>query len=159
MKHSKKTTKTEAANFKLVSVEKDEKNINSDQATIKTMDQYRAKFALDEINQLKREKSQGVQVEFRRYVNSFSAMIRMNGLGQAIAFYTMKGDTYLILVKHIEQWLCHSEHGKVFNNPSSEKLLDAITTSDMKTYMAAQNEALALLEWTKKFALAFFDKE
>ena len=38
-------------------------------------------------------------------------------------------------------------------------VLTAITCSDVQHYMAAQNEALALLEWLKKFAFAFLKKE
>ena len=37
-------------------------------------------------------------------------------------------------------------------------VLKAITQSDMHTYMAAQNEAQAVLEWLKKFAMALLKK-
>ena len=38
-------------------------------------------------------------------------------------------------------------------------MLTSITQSDMAHYMAAQNEALALLQWLKKFAVALLPKE
>ena len=89
----------------------------------------------------------------------------MNGLGQAMAFYLSKskGDkqketAYRIIYDILGEWLCDKKSkGRVFDQ--DEDLLKAITKSDMQHYMAAQNEAQALLEWLKKFAVALLKQD
>ena len=82
----------------------------------------------------------------------------MNGLGQALAFYRMKGGSHVDIYDIIGEWLCAAgSKGRIFDE--ADDVLAAITRSDMFRYMAAQNEALALLEWLKKFALALLEKE
>ena len=58
----------------------------------------------------------------------------------------------------VSAWLCDaSSKGRIFSE--SADVLTSITQSDMAHYMAAQNEALALLQWLKKFAVALLPKE
>ena len=70
----------------------------------------------------------------------------------------MKGldSSHGLLYRMVSDWLCTDGSGRVFEGETDA--LKAITTSDMTRYMAAQNEALALLEWLKKFALALLEK-
>ncbi|MFT0213949.1 type III-B CRISPR module-associated protein Cmr5 [Pseudomonas sp. F1_0610] len=121
---------------------------------IQTMEQHRAEYAL---KWLERIKSDANTKELRSYVNNLPALIRINGLGQAMAFYRMKGEsTHRLLYQAVSDWLCKDTAGNVFKN--QKDILTAITVSDMKSYMAAQNEALALLEWLKKITLALTEK-
>lgn len=127
---------------------------------LRSMDQERAEFALDKIQGLTREPDKA-QIEVRRYVNGLPALIRMNGLGQALAFYRMQGvgSTHELIYLIVGDWLCSpTSKGRVFLDGDAD-VLAAITRSDIHAYMAAQNEALALLEWLKKFALALLKKE
>lgn len=126
------------------------------QEIVQTMEQKRAAYALEQVNAFCR-KDKPRQVELRRHVNGLPAMIHMNGLGQALAFYRMKGGAHEEIYKVLSAWLCQKE-GRVFREASAD-VLEAITRSDMHHYMAAQGEALALLEWLKKFALAFLQKD
>lgn len=127
---------------------------------LRSMDQERAEFALGKIQGLAAG-SESVQIEVRRYVNGLPALIRMNGLGQALAFYHMQGrdSTHELIYRIVGDWLCNpASKGRVFLEGDGD-VLAAITRSDIHAYMAAQNEALALLEWLKKFALALLKKD
>ena len=129
------------------------------QRKLRSMDQERAEFALGKIEQIAHKSPDAVQIEVRRYLNSLPALIRMNGLGQALAFYRTKDtDGHQMIYQMVGAWLCDaSSKGRVFVGEGD--VIAAITRNDIHLYMAAQNEALALLEWLKKFALAFLKKE
>ena len=123
------------------------------------MDQERAEFALRKI-EATLQCEHKMQAEVRRYLNNLPALIRMNGLGQALAFFRMKGEgtAHDAIYRMVGTWLCDaSSKGRIFSE--STDALSAITQSDMAHYMAAQNEALALLQWLKKFAVALLPKE
>lgn len=128
-------------------------------SNVQTMDQQRAAFALQTIDQLLQQ-DQSRQTELRRYIIQIPALIHMNGLGQALAFYRMKGrdSSHEMIYQLLGKWLCQDKAGQVFDGTESD-LLKALTSSDYRCYMAAQNEALALLEWLKKFATALLHKE
>ena len=88
------------------------------------------------------------------------------GLGQALAFFLTKKkkkpedkDTaHETIYYMVGAWLCDaSSKGRIFSEDAD--VLTSITQSDMAHYMAAQNEALALLQWLKKFAVALLPKE
>ncbi|MDX9716198.1 MAG: type III-B CRISPR module-associated protein Cmr5 [Thauera sp.] len=127
---------------------------------LRSMDQERAEFALGKIQGLV-DGPESAQIEVRRYVNGLPALVRMNGLGQALAFYHMQGkdSAHERIYRIVGDWLCgEKSKGRVFLEGEGDALT-AITRSDIHAYMAAQNEALALLEWLKKFALALLKKD
>ena len=129
-------------------------------APLRSMDQERAEFALTKIQAILGGADKSHKVEVRRYLNNLPALIRMNGLGQALAFFRMKGEgtAHDTIYRMVGAWLCDaSSEGRIFSE--SADALSAITQSDMAHYMAAQNEALALLQWLKKFAVALLPKE
>lgn len=129
-------------------------------APLRSMDQERAEFALTKIQAILGGPDTSHKVEVRRYLNNLPALIRMNGLGQALAFFRMKGEgtAHEAIYRMVGAWLCDaSSKGRIFSE--STDALSAITQSDMAHYMAAQNEALALLQWLKKFAVALLPKE
>ena len=127
---------------------------------LRSMDQERAEFALKKIQAILGGADQSHKVEVRRYLNNLPALIRMNGLGQALAFFRMKGEgtAHDAIYRMVSTWLCDaSSKGRIFSEDAD--VLTSITQSDMAHYMAAQNEALALLQWLKKFAVALLPKE
>ena len=129
-------------------------------APLRSMDQERAEFALEKIKAIRGGADQSHKVEVRRYLNNLPALIRMNGLGQALAFFRMKGEgtAHDTIYRMVGAWLCDaSSKGRIFSENAD--VLTAITQSDMAHYMAAQNEALALLQWLKKFAVALLPNE
>lgn len=131
-----------------------------------TIQQQRAAFALaavEAINDRIKAIAEGNDrdkikaSEYKSYASSFPAMIQMNGLGQAAAFFRSKGagndskaHAYQALYDTLSEWL--SKSGQPYHR---RDLLDGITHADMQTYMLAQAEALALLDWVKKFAKAY----
>ena len=124
-------------------------------APLRSMDQERAEFALKKIQAILGGADQSHKAEVRRYLNNLPALIRMNGLGQALAFFRMKGEgtAHDTIYRMVGGWLCDaSSKGRIFSEDAD--VLTSITQSDMAHYMAAQNEALALLQWLKKFAVA-----
>lgn len=95
------------------------------------------------------------------YVRALPAEILQMGLGQALATQLAaaggeKKDPHRILYGQMERWLC-SEHVET-PFPEGENLMDAIVGHDEATYLRAQTEALAYLEWLKKFAVAFLKR-
>ena len=121
---------------------------------MKLMQQKRAKFALDRVDKAREKSGVKKQKEYISYASSLPAMIHTNGLGQAAAFFKSKGGTHEQLYQLLSDWL------KKDDQPFAKKeLLDGITSSDMQTYQLAQAEAQALMDWVKKFAKAFMDKE
>jgi len=121
---------------------------------IRSMEQDRAEFALRQIEAAARHTGELPQ-EIRGHLNGLPALIRMNGLGQALAFFRMKGEgsSHWHIYCMVGAWLCAANSkGCIFTEHAD--VLTAITRSDVQHYMAAQNEALALLEWLKKFAVA-----
>lgn len=124
-----------------------------------TMDQERAEYALKKITGIEQGSDNTHKEEMRRYINGLPALIRMNGLGQALAFYRTKGkkSTHETIYQIVSVWLCSANsNGRIFDE--DDDVLTAITRSDVHAYMAAQNEALELLEWLKKFAVAMLEK-
>lgn len=117
---------------------------------MQTIQQQRAKYALEKVNQAATNPRISHK-EYKSYASSLPAMIHMNGLGQAAAFFISKGDTHGELYHLLSGWLC--KKGQPYENCQS--LLDGITTKDMHAYRLAQAEAQMLMDWVKKFAKAF----
>lgn len=95
------------------------------------------------------------------YVRALPAEILQMGLGQALATQLAaaggeKKNPHRILYDQMERWLC-SEHVET-PFPKGENLMNAIVKHDEATYLRTQAEALAYLEWLKKFAVAFLER-
>ncbi|MBU0655543.1 MAG: type III-B CRISPR module-associated protein Cmr5 [Gammaproteobacteria bacterium] len=116
---------------------------------MQTMQQKRAKYALDQVNAAI---TNGVnQKEYRAHASNLPAMIHMNGLGQAAAFFKSKGGTHGELYNLLSGWLCQQDQPYA----GCANLLAGITSEDMHKYRLAQAEAQMLMDWVKKFAKAF----
>ena len=123
-----------------------------------TIQQQRAKFALERIQRLPKLLKPDGQKEFISYASGLPAMIHMNGLGQAMAFCKLKGkdrESYAQLYQLVSDWLCQS--GQPYQGQLH--VLDGITQCDMAHYQLAQAEALVLMSWVKKFAKAFLAED
>lgn len=123
-----------------------------------TIQQQRAKFALERIQALPPKLKPKEQKEFISYANNLPAMIHMNGLGQAAAFCKLKSKdrlAYGALYQLLSDWL--SQSGQPY--AQQKDLLSGITQSDMAHYQLAQAEALVFMSWVKKFAKAFLAED
>ncbi|MCP4702570.1 MAG: type III-B CRISPR module-associated protein Cmr5 [Gammaproteobacteria bacterium] len=114
--------------------------------------QRRAAYALEQVQAAARD-SKVNQKEYKSYAYSLPAMIHINGLGQAAAFFKSKGGTHERLYDLLSEWLTRKEQ------PYHDKndLLAGITQENMRQYRLAQAEAQALMDWVKKFAKAYMD--
>jgi CRISPR-associated protein Cmr5 len=130
---------------------------------VKTIEQRRAAAALSRVNELG-SNSDGFKKRYRAYVDRLCPTIVMNGLGQALATeraaagpQPSKDDerAHHELYLSLQRWLCGKDDG-VYS--SAADLLQAIISNDEALYLHAQAEALAWLEWHKKFCRASFPK-
>ena len=128
--------------------------------TDQTLDQCRAKHALEQIKQRKRCNRQS---DYLSYVKALPASILQNGLGQAMATLRAaagekpKADPHYLLYQDVQAWLCRNEpdapyHGK-------KDLLEAITQHGEPQYLHARDEALRYLDWLKKLAAAHLEAD
>lgn len=124
--------------------------------------QRRAACALKAVDDIKGEDYSG---KFRSYVERLPASIVMNGLGQALASELASAgrseegksdsEAHKRLFKEIEDWLLKE---RVIYAEKAD-LMNAIVSGSQEQYVLAQAEALAYLEWLKKFSQAFLKKE
>ncbi len=124
-----------------------------------TTEQRRAKDALARVKEIGGE-SKPFKERYGSYVDRLGPAIVMNGLGQALATELAaasdrKGDdkrAHYKLYDSVQRWLCRKDEGVY---PSAPDLLTAIMEHDQSRYLRAQGEALAWLEWHKKFCRAY----
>lgn len=121
---------------------------------MQTMQQLRAKYALDKVNAVyNNSNSNSNKEEFERYCIGFPSMIHQNGLGAAAAFYYSKEGTHRQVYDILSGWLKQNDQPY-----SGKNLLDGITQGSMEQYRLAQAEAQALMYWVKTFAKAYAPK-
>jgi CRISPR-associated protein Cmr5 len=129
----------------------------------KTLDQRRAADALEKIKLLEKDPRRG---KFDSYVDSLPATILMSGLGQATAMLLASAKfgkenrsddnrAYETLYRHLSSWLCRDEDDAPYRGAAD--LMEAITKDARgeDAYIHAQAEAMAYLEWLKKFSNAY----
>lgn len=100
--------------------------------------------------------------EYKAYVKKMPMLIKVNGLGAAVAFSFAKGskngsaqknDPWGLLYLQVEDWLRQRGILKIEQN----SLAKVLTSSESSTYRAATIEVLALLNWMKRFADALIE--
>ena len=123
--------------------------------------QQRAQNALERTKELNSRQDDEFKRSYRSYVDRLGPAIVMNGLGQALATERAAAGSHPKngrprahheLYKSLERWLC----GEEVVYESHDDLLEAITGNGEALYLRAQAEALAWLEWHKKFTRAYF---
>lgn len=124
-----------------------------------TWDQLRAQDAWRKTQEIKNQSPKKAD-DYATYVTTMPAAILINGLGQAVTqlFAAAKRqekyeeDPHYLLYLHIQSWLCSTEKRAPY--PEGSDLIEAIIHSDRQLYIKATKEALAWLNWHKKFASA-----
>ena len=123
---------------------------------MRTLEQIRAENALARVSVLSNE-SMAFKQTYRAYVDRLGPTIMMNGLGQALATenaagsgQNVQGQAHRTLYDNVQGWLCRD--GGVY--PDGADVLQAIIANDQSRYLLAQAEALAWLDWHKKFCRA-----
>jgi CRISPR-associated protein Cmr5 len=114
---------------------------------MRTLAQQRSQFALEKLAALRVDKDQ-----FTREVTSFPSLVLQNGFGQAMAFNLSKEvKEKAEIVALIRQWLVSRRKLEAKDNREFLLQLSKMPVTD---YLAAQREALAFIEWVKRFANA-----
>lgn len=132
-----------------------------------SLDILRARHAMMMIEQVRQyqtlqqvESQNGSPKLYGSYVKSLPASIVQVGLGQAMATLLAKAkgkvrDGNFLLYQHVQEWLCtKAEHSPYFNQDAEPDLLGAIMNGTEVQYIRGQAEAMAYLNWLKKFAVA-----
>lgn len=125
------------------------------------LEQQRAEDALKKVKDLEQKNQYD---KYASYVAGLPATIINNGLGQAaatlLAAAAGKKDEHRLLYDHLEDWLCRSDSKAPYPTPAGRQkdLMQSIVSGNRAQYMHAQAEALAWLQWLKKFAAAFLKK-
>ena len=130
--------------------------------SIQSRDQQRAAHAIKCIEKIQKDK-QLKNSTIKSAVNGLPAMIHMNGLGHAFAYFLTDPTAFperKKIADTVFDWL--KNNSQVYDGlseHSSLTALNAVTKSDLKTHQVAQQEAQAYLLWLKKFARALLDDD
>ena len=117
-----------------------------------TISQKRSRFALEQLERIP------VNKDFANLTAGLPAMILGNGFGHALAFLISKAtkDGQLsVKEKHyaafaiIARWL--KERG-IIPDDEPKPLLTNLSAMSQEQYLRAQDEALLVLEWVKRYA-------
>jgi CRISPR-associated protein Cmr5 len=124
------------------------------QSVMRALEQERAKHAWECINEVKDKNFAG---NYRTIAVKAPSLILTNGLGQTLAFLKAKGkndpsDQHEVLYQHISDWL---KQQLKLNDDLLEWIVSKATSQQ---YRLATMEALALLQWLKRFAEAVLPK-
>lgn len=117
-----------------------------------SLDQERAAQAATDVRAIK-ELGERDKKTYRSLVEGLPAMVVANGLGQTCAYLLSRAEgkrekVERRLYEQLQQWLT----GRVAGLQG--ELLDTLMKADVGTYRRAQVEALAYVQWLKRFAQA-----
>jgi CRISPR-associated protein Cmr5 len=123
-------------------------------SALRTLEQERAKHAWDCVREVKDKPFAG---DYRAIAVKVPSLILTNGLGQTLAFLKAKGkgdpgNEHEVLYRHLADWVSE----KV--NADGDLLSWLVNTATSQQYRLATMEALALLQWLKRFAEAELPK-
>ena len=128
-----------------------------------SIEQRRAQHALKSVRSLHAESGEFKKC-YRAYVDRVGPAVIMNGLGQTLATEVAaagpqptddRAKAHRKLYDNLQNWLCRESEGVYQPN---QDLLESIVTHGEPYYLRAQSEALAWLEWHKKFCRATLPK-
>lgn len=112
-----------------------------------TLEQKRAAHAWGFVQEAKNLQDKGKK--FGGEAKKLPMRIITAGLGQAMCFLKAKGETPE-LEKALSQWILKER--KIGDNRYGEDLLEAIRKSNAEFLHQATDEALAYLQWLRRFA-------
>lgn len=118
------------------------------------IDRQRADFAWQNIQEVT-SKASSDKKEYGSLARKMPTLIQINGLAQTLAFLKAKGKGHHFQIyNHLSYWFCYR-----FNLNKENGLMNYIINLDSKTYRLATTEALAFLQWLKRFAEAELPSE
>lgn len=132
------------------------------ETTIRTgIENGRAGYAFKVVNDYVQQNQNNSELrkEYKSYVKKIPAMIQVNGFGQTMAFCLAKKRSYLAIYKQIEKWIRQQHVGliKRYDPQGNKKIIELIVTMNSSDYRIVTNEAMALLNWMRRFAEGLID--
>lgn len=119
-------------------------------SALRTLEQERAKRAWECVQKVK---SQSFASDYRTIAMKAPSLIITNGLGQTLAFLKAKGeDEHEALYHHLSEWL------KKQLSIEGDLMEWLVNTATSQQYRLATMEALAFLQWLKRFTEAELPK-
>lgn len=131
----------------------------------RSLEQNRATYALELVSAFADRESPLNKAKLQTHIQKTPIRILQNGLGQALAFLLAdsEGKTNTPshqLYDHLQNWLCgatsDSRPCRIYSGQQCN-LMKQLIEGDRQQYMLAQEEALKLFAWLKKFADAYLD--
>ena len=120
-----------------------------------TIEQERSLYALQKVIDITAEAK-----DFTKLVTGLPAMILQNGFGQTLAFLLAKGtkdgkashhEKHILAFDVIAGWLAQQQ---LLHQTSHSSIMEELSKMEQRDYLAAQQEALKILEWVKRYANA-----
>ncbi|MBD0343263.1 MAG: type III-B CRISPR module-associated protein Cmr5 [Coleofasciculus sp. Co-bin14] len=121
------------------------------------LDRSRAEFAWNSVSSVKKNQPDNHQKKYGSLARKMPTLIQVNGLAQTLAFLKAKGkgtDHHIQIFKHLSDWVCHR-----LNLGSGDLLSNYVLKMDSQRYRLTTSEALAFLQWLKRFAEAELGSE
>jgi CRISPR-associated protein Cmr5 len=130
-----------------------------------SLDQKRAQYAYAQVAAVN-EGAAAIKAEYTGVVQNLPVAVLQNGLGQTVAFLMSKakGNTNTAegaAIEHLSTWLIDIRRILVPPNPPSgaDRLMRALLGSSRDGWARAEDEALAIATWLKRFAEALMPKK
>jgi CRISPR-associated protein Cmr5 len=123
---------------------------------MKTLEQERAAAAWTCVTDIKKSADLAKEKAFRSLVKDAPASIMRNGLGQTLAFWRSKAgnksdSVHTILADELSKWL---KSQLKWDEAMSDGLDWVVNKASPMEYRYATSEALAYLQWLKRFCEA-----
>lgn len=124
------------------------------------LDRSRAEVAWNDIQTVKK---QGYQAKYGSLARKMPSLVQTNGLAQTLAYLEAKGkrndpksrkEHFVVAFDHLSNWICDNRLRIGTGN-----LLSRVLKMDNQSYRLITNEALAFLQWLKRFAEAELGNE
>lgn len=124
--------------------------MNKAENQISKIEGGRASFAFNEVKNFVENHSR-YRTEYRSYVKKLPAMIQVNGLGQALAFYYSNNQkkAYFEIYQSITEWL-KEKFPEAFQR-DDQTLVEVVINLESQDYRLFTLEVMALLNWMRKF--------
>lgn len=128
---------------------------------MQTLEQMRAAFALDRIDQVK---AGADKAKYKTQLLKLPARLHNNGLGQTVAFYLTSGPgkPETIICEWLQDWLSRPKESGPAIYPPGKELIRCVSGRELPEkadpellYRQASDEARAIAVWLKRFAEAF----
>lgn len=118
---------------------------------MQTKEQQRSAFALEKIQTVFR---MPVSKDVANFIVGTPTLVLENGLGQTLAFLLSKQkQEHTDICNILRDWL--GQEIQTLQTTDNFTFLQQLAGLDQHKYLRAQQEALALLQWLKRYARAF----